>query len=62
LGQITAPKLVAAGESDLFYSEALFRETVEGIPHARLILYPKMGHPASGKQFRRKVLQFLKEA
>jgi hypothetical protein len=37
----------------------LFRETAEGIPNARLIVYPGMGHPASGKQFGRDVLAFL---
>jgi pimeloyl-ACP methyl ester carboxylesterase len=61
LGQITAPTLVVAGDKDPFYPEALFRETAEGIPNARLILYQGMGHPASGKQFRRDVLKFLKE-
>lgn len=62
LGQIAAPTLVIAGADDPFYSEALFRETAEGIPHARLILYQGMGHPAYGKQFGRDVLMFLKEA
>jgi pimeloyl-ACP methyl ester carboxylesterase len=61
LAQITAPTLVAAGDRDPFYTPALFRETAEGIPNARLILYPDMGHPASGKQFRRDVLAFLRE-
>jgi pimeloyl-ACP methyl ester carboxylesterase len=61
LREITAPTLVAAGADDPFYSEALFRETAEHIPHARLILYPGMGHPASGKQFGRDVLAFLDE-
>jgi hypothetical protein len=50
---------VIAGDRDAFYSERLFRETAEGIPHSRLILYPGMGHPASGKQFQRDVLAFL---
>ena len=60
LSEITAPTLVVAGDKDPFYSATLFRETAEGIPHARLILYPGMGHPASGKQFRQDVLTFLK--
>jgi pimeloyl-ACP methyl ester carboxylesterase len=60
LAQITVPTLVVAGDQDPFYPEALFRETAEGIPNARLILYKGMGHPASGKQFRRDVLMFLK--
>ena len=61
LAQITAPTLVAAGDSDPFYSPALFRETAAGIPDARLSLYPSMGHPAGGKQFQRDVLAFLQE-
>jgi pimeloyl-ACP methyl ester carboxylesterase len=60
LAQITAPTLVVAGDQDPFYPEALFRETAEGIPHARLILYKGKGHPAGGEQFRRDVLMFLK--
>ena len=61
LGEIAAPTLVVAGDKDPFYTEALFRETAEGIPHARLILYKGMGHPAAGKQFEKDVLNFLKE-
>ena len=61
LAEITAPTLVVAGERDPFYSAALLRETAVGIPNARLILYPGMGHPASGKQFERDVLGFLRE-
>ena len=61
LREIVAPTLVVAGGKDPFYTEALFRETAEGIPHARLILYKGMGHPAAGKQFEKDVLNFLKE-
>jgi pimeloyl-ACP methyl ester carboxylesterase len=61
LGEIKAPTLVAAGMEDPFYTPELFRETAAGIPGARLILYPGMGHPASGKQFTRDVLAFLRE-
>jgi pimeloyl-ACP methyl ester carboxylesterase len=61
LAQIAAPTLVVAGDKDPFYPERLFRETAEGIPNARLILYPGMGHPASGKQFNQDVLAFLNE-
>lgn len=60
LSEIAAPTLVAAGDKDPFYSATLFRETAEGIPHARLILYEGLGHPASGKHFRQDVLAFLK--
>ncbi len=59
LHEITAPTLVVAGAEDPFYSEALFRETAAGIPGARLVLYPGMGHPARGKLFARDVLAFL---
>jgi pimeloyl-ACP methyl ester carboxylesterase len=61
LKQIMAPTLVIAGDNDPFYTEALFRQTAEGIPNARLILYKGMGHPAYGKQFHRDVLSFLKD-
>jgi pimeloyl-ACP methyl ester carboxylesterase len=61
LAEIAAPTLVVAGDRDPFYTEALFRETAAGIPNARLILYPGMGHPASGKRFGEDVLAFLKE-
>jgi pimeloyl-ACP methyl ester carboxylesterase len=62
LSEIKAPTLVIAGTDDPFYTPALFRETAAGIPHARLALYEKMRHPATGKQFEREVLAFfLKE-
>jgi pimeloyl-ACP methyl ester carboxylesterase len=61
LGQIRAPTLVVAGDKDPFYTVDLFRETAEGIPNAKLILYKGMGHPALGKQFDQDVLMFLKE-
>lgn len=60
LCEISAPTLVIAGEDDPFYSPELFRDTARGIPHARLILYPNMGHPAAGKQFQRDTLAFLR--
>jgi RimJ/RimL family protein N-acetyltransferase len=61
LGEIKAPTLVIAGENDPFYTPQLFRETAAGIPNARLVLYPQMGHPASGKQFERELRAFLLE-
>lgn len=61
LGEIPSPTLVVAGDRDPFYTATLFRETAEGIPNARLILYPGMGHPAHGRQFAQDVLAFLKE-
>jgi pimeloyl-ACP methyl ester carboxylesterase len=61
LCEISAPTLVIAGADDPFYSPELFRDTARGIPGARLILYPNMGHPAAGKQFERDTLAFLRE-
>jgi pimeloyl-ACP methyl ester carboxylesterase len=61
LAEIKAPTLVAAGDKDPFYTETLFRETAEGIPNARLILYKGQSHPAGGEQFRRDMLAFLRE-
>ncbi len=60
LHRIQRPVLVVAGSKDPFYSEELFQETAEGIPGAKIILSPKMGHPAQGKQFQADVLAFLK--
>lgn len=59
LGEIRAPTLVIAGENDPYYDR--FAATAAGIPRARLILYPGMGHPASGRPFQRAVLAFLDE-
>jgi len=59
LSEILAPTLVVAGDNDPGYSVELFHETSEGIPNANLILYEGMGHPASGKQFGKDVLEFL---
>ena len=59
LVEITVPTLVIAGDQDPFYTETLFRETAEGIPNARLILYPGKGHAPAGRQFGRDVLGFL---
>jgi len=61
LAQISAPTLVVAGTEDFFYTPDLVGETAAGIPDARLILYEGMGHPASGKEFSRDVLAFLRE-
>ncbi|ADY12510.1 alpha/beta fold hydrolase [Sphaerochaeta globosa] len=59
LGEISCSTLVAGGEDDYFYSSQLFKETAQGIPNARLCLYPDMGHPAGGKRFKEDVLNFL---
>jgi pimeloyl-ACP methyl ester carboxylesterase len=59
LPEIKAPTLVITGAKDPFYTETLLRETAEGIPNARLILYPGKGHAPAGKQFGQDVLTFL---
>ena len=61
LSKIAAPTLVVGGTEAPFYSADLFRETAEGIPNARLVLYEGMGHPAPGKQFRQDMLRFMRE-
>jgi pimeloyl-ACP methyl ester carboxylesterase len=61
LAEIKAPTLVVAGAQDPFYTEASLRETAEGIPNARLILYEGKGHAPTGKQFGQDVLAFLTE-
>jgi pimeloyl-ACP methyl ester carboxylesterase len=59
LADIKVPTLIIGGENDCFY---LIRETAEGIPSARLILYKKAGHMAMMKRrFRLEILAFLTE-
>ncbi len=61
LAKIKVPTLVIGGEEDKFY---LNRETAEGIPNAKLILYKGFGHNAfddNKNQFQRDILAFLKE-
>jgi pimeloyl-ACP methyl ester carboxylesterase len=59
LGEIKAPTLVASGDKDPFFPTEAVRETAEGIPDARLVLYEGVGHPASGRKFVQDVLSFL---
>jgi pimeloyl-ACP methyl ester carboxylesterase len=61
LAEITVPTLVISGDQDQFNSETLLRETADGIPNARLILYAGKGHAPVGKQFEQDVLGFLTE-
>lgn len=57
LAEIQAPTLVIGGENDFFYP---LRETAEGIPGARLVLYEGVGHTAVMKsRFGADVLEFL---
>lgn len=59
LAEINVPTLVVGGDRDPFYTHTLFRETAEGIPNARLIVYKGVGHPAAGRGFAEDVLYFL---
>ena len=57
LAEIKTPTMVIGGENDNFYP---IRETADGIPGAKLILYKKVGHTAMFKrQFNRDVISFL---
>jgi len=59
LAESQTPTLVVAGAKDPCYTEQLFRDTAAGIRYARLILYPRMEHPASDKKFGGDVLALL---
>lgn len=57
LADIKVPTLVIGGDNDFFYP---IRETAEGIPNAKLVLYEGVGHTAIMKrQFSTDVLGFL---
>lgn len=61
--RITAPTLVIAGTSDVFYPEEIVRETAERIRGATLRLYEGVGHPVAKtrkRQFEDDVLGFLR--
>lgn len=59
LVEIKVPTLVIGGDKDFFYP---IRETADGIPNAKLILYKGAGHGAFMKrQFSEDVLAFLNE-
>jgi len=61
LAKINVPTLVIGGEEDKFY---LNRESAEGIPNAKLILYKGFGHNAfddNKHQFQGDILAFLRE-
>lgn len=63
LDRVTAPTLVIGGARDRAFSPALFRATADGIPGARLILYPRSGHVGTmlNPRFGRDVAAFLAE-
>lgn len=63
LPEVTTPTLVVGGERDRFYGVAPFRDTAEGLPHARLVLLPGKGHVGAqaSRETVRQVLAFLAE-
>lgn len=61
LCEIKAPTLVLGGEKDPFYDTDMFIGTAAGIPGAKVILYKGVGHPASGKSFKKDLKAFLDE-
>lgn len=63
LGEILAPTLVIGGGRDRFYPPELFRETAQGIPNGRLVLYKDRGHGGTfaDRRFGRDVVGFLNE-
>lgn len=62
LSEIKAPTLVIAGDQDYYCPVERLRETADGIPNAKLILYEGKGHmTAMGKKFDEDVLEFLNE-
>jgi pimeloyl-ACP methyl ester carboxylesterase len=63
LSEIKVPTLVIAGDQDYYCPAERLRETADGIPNAKLILYEGKGHMAAmGKKFDEDVLKFLNES
>ncbi|PUB25507.1 pimeloyl-ACP methyl ester carboxylesterase [Promicromonospora sp. AC04] len=62
LHDIKAPTLLIQGDNDLVYPVELARQTVEGIPDARLVVYPGRSHSGTfnDKRFAVDALGFLK--
>ena len=63
LDEVAARTLVVGAERDRYYSPQLFRQTADGIPDARLVLYPRIGHMGTilHPRFGRDVAAFLGE-
>ncbi|MGW6727850.1 alpha/beta fold hydrolase [Nocardia sp. NPDC055029] len=64
LADITAPTLVVGGDRDEYYSVDTFRHTADGIPGARLVIYPDTTHLGAIKhqRFAPDVTAFLEGA
>ena len=63
LHEITAPTLLIGGDRDSNYSPDLMKQTVEGIPRARLIMYPGRHHSETmtDRRFFNDILAFLRD-
>jgi pimeloyl-ACP methyl ester carboxylesterase len=61
LNQIHAPTLLIAGARDRAFPLDLIQATAAGIPHSRLIVYPRAGHIGTmlNRHFGRDVANFL---
>lgn len=61
LHEIKAPTLLIQGAKDVIYPLDLARQTVDGIPGARLVVYQERSHSGTftDKRFARDVLDFL---
>ena len=64
LGNITSPTLVIGGGKDRVVGEDSSTDLAERIPHARLKLYPNLGHGAfeEASDFNEEVARFLSES
>jgi pimeloyl-ACP methyl ester carboxylesterase len=62
LGEIRAPTLVVGGGKDAGYSTAIFRETADGIPGAKLVVDPAGGHVPTSPMISRAIAEFLRPA
>jgi len=63
LSEILAPTLILSGERDICYAIDDVRETAEGIPNSKLILYKEYGHNlmvANREQIQEEILKFLR--
>ncbi|MEV4896117.1 alpha/beta hydrolase [Nonomuraea sp. NPDC055795] len=62
LAEIEVPALVVGGERDLAYTPELFRETADGLPYGKLLVYPGASHLGTfrHKRFAADVAGFLR--
>jgi pimeloyl-ACP methyl ester carboxylesterase len=58
---IKAPSLVVGGDRDYYCPLERLRETADGIPNCRLVIYEGKGHMVTGKMFEEDVIAFLNE-